>query len=130
MSDISGGSGNDAFDLTFVVLESVALLASLVLAGLARRRGSPRPGVLPFQIAIGLVAGVVVPMVWNMGWPASDGIEGAGRVIVGGAASGSNAVVCAVTCAFSPRLSWRAKLLNAIGQLAATAAYWVLFLRS
>lgn len=128
MSDISGGAGNNGFDLAFFALEIVALLASLVLAWIGGRRGPGKPGLVPIQIGIGLVASAIVPMVWNVGWPAANGLEGAGRVLLGGAASGLNAVVCAVACAFSPRLSRGGKLFNAITQLAAAAGYWGLFL--
>jgi len=88
MNDIGGGAGNDGFDLAFIVLELVALLASVVLAGVAARQASSRPGLVPAQIAIGLVAGIVVPTLWNVGWPSSSGLEGAGRFVIGGVASG------------------------------------------
>jgi hypothetical protein len=128
VSDVVGGKGNSGFDLAFLALELVALLASLVLAGIGGRRGPGKPGLVAFQIGVGLVASVVVPTVWNVGWPAVNRFEGAGRFLFGGAASGLNAVVCAAACAFSPRLSRGAKLLNAIGQLAAAGGYWGVFL--
>jgi hypothetical protein len=101
---MSLGPGNSGFDLAFFVLEFVALLASLVLAASAKARAR-RGTLLPVQIAIGLVAVVGLPMVWNIGWPPSGAFEVPGRVLFGGAACGLNAIVCVLACAFSPRLS-------------------------
>jgi len=129
MSDI-GGAGNGAFDLPFLVLEVLALLGSLVLAVAARRSAVPNPTLAGVQVIVGFVAGVGLPLLWNTVWPIHDGIEGAGRFILGGAASGLNALACAAGCGFSPKLSVPAKLVNGVLQLAATSTYWVAFLNT
>jgi hypothetical protein len=74
-------SGNAGFDVLFIVLEMAVTLLWLVAAvakGLRRRAWLPKAA---FGLAVlGLL---VLPAVWNLAYPASSGIEGAGRVLIG-----------------------------------------------
>jgi hypothetical protein len=78
---VASMSGNAGFDLPFVVLEMVVTLMWLVAAfasGLRRRAWLPKAA---FGLAVlGLL---LLPAVWNLVFPASDGIEGAGRILIG-----------------------------------------------
>jgi hypothetical protein len=78
---VASMSGNAGFDVLFIVLEMAVTLLWLVAAvakGLRRRAWLPKAA---FGLAVlGLL---VLPAVWNLAYPASSGIEGAGRVLIG-----------------------------------------------
>jgi hypothetical protein len=74
-------SGNAGFDFPFIVLEMVVTLLWLVAAfasDLRRRAWFPKAA---FGVAV--LGMLILPAVWNLGFPASSGIEGAGRILIG-----------------------------------------------
>ncbi len=124
MSDLGGGR-SAAYDGIVLVLLGVlvvawgfaALFPSLIPSGLLRARG---------PLAIASTLGVAIA--WNLGLPPSNGIEGAGRFLFGGAGSAILFVLSAVLWTRAAATEGTPTPWAALGvHAAAIVGYWTYF---
>jgi len=127
MSDIGGG--NSAFDGRFFDIERTGaiLVFAFLLALLAWRttgRELPRWPATVLVIAA-LVLGPGISVYWQAAYPSANGIEGAGRFIVGGAATLGNAMLAGLGAfaLLDRRARWVALTPGGL-----VVAFWLLFL--
>jgi hypothetical protein len=127
MSDIGGG--NSAFDARFLEIEGAgAIFVVLFLLALIAWRGLgyrlPRWPAALLMIAA-LVLGPGIAIYWQAAYPSANGIEGAGRLILGGAATLGNATFAGVGAfaLLGRRLRWLA-----LAPAGMAIVFWVLFL--
>ena len=104
MSDIGGG--NSAFDARFFAIELIGavLVVVFLLTLFAWRDLGPLPrwpGLVLLVAALALGPGM--PIYWQVAYPSANGIEGAGRLIFGGPATGAGSAVPTSP----PTTSWR-----------------------
>ncbi len=128
MSDIGGGNGG--FDATFFVLEGAgAILIFLFLVALTawrRSRGSDLPRWPSAMLVVAaVVLGPVIAVYWQTAYPSANGIEGAGRFVLGGAATLGNSSFAGLS-AFT-MLDRRVRWL-ALAPAGFVIAFWLLFL--
>jgi hypothetical protein len=96
-----GGSGNDGGDAAFFAIECVGLLLWL-FCFVMLARPPERVWVVALVLATGLC--VAVPVGWNLLFPASNGLEGAGRMLLGAPWSiGNGALGCVWAIVFARR---------------------------
>ena len=127
MSDIGGG--NSAFDGRFFDIErtGAVLVFAFLLALFAWRsagRELPRWPVAVLVVAA-LVLGPGISVYWQAAYPSANGIEGAGRFIIGGAATLGNAMLAGLGAfaLLDRRARWIAVMPGAL-----VVAFWLLFL--
>jgi len=127
MSDIAGG--NSDFDATFFQLEKVGalLLLAFLLALFVRRRLVPTLPGWPAAVLVvaALVLGPGVSMYWQSAYPSANGIEGAGRFLIGGALTLGNAMLggAGAFVLLEGRARW-----VALAPAAADVMFWLVFL--
>jgi len=127
MSDIGGG--NSAFDGRFFALEKVGASSVLLflLALIAWRitgRELPRWPATVLVIAA-FVLGPGISVYWQVAYPSANGIEGAGRFMIGGAVTLGNAVLAGMGAfaLLDRRSGWVAFMPAAL-----VTVFWLLFL--
>ena len=129
MSDIGGG--NSGFDARFFAIESAgAVLVLLCLLALFvwRSLGHQLPR---WSAALLVIAAVVlgpgIAIYWQAAYPSANGIEGAGRFVIGGAATLGNATLAGLGAfaLLDRRVRWLA-----LAPAGLTMAYWLFFLVS
>ena len=122
MSDI-GGAGNDAFDAMFSKLEygGVPLLIGVFLLALFAPL-KLRSWLSYVLLVLGVALGIGVPLYWNIEYPATNGLEGAGRLIFGAPFSVLDAVLASIAVVL---LRPRGQRLIAIGPAAGAVLVWL-----
>ncbi len=126
-----GGGQPSAFEPVFFGLQALgALLWVGALIALAVVRPSPR-WIFP-ALGLQFALCVLAPLVWLIGFPSQSGIDGAGRVLVGGPATLINGLLGAAFGLLAGRktsATWRPGV-PFVAALGAAVAIWVVFLFS
>jgi hypothetical protein len=122
-----GINANDAFDLFYFGLQGACLLVWLLaVGGLGGGRSATS-----IYASVAVVGGIVLPMVWNLGWPPLHGFEGAARILLGAPPSllaAALGVAAAARTARQRGAPWSRAALRFAPILAASVAFWLWFL--
>lgn len=102
------------------------MLFLIALLAWRRVRRRELPGWPPVALVVAAVAlGPGIAVYWQVAYPSANGIEGAGRFLLGGAATLGNATLAGVGALplLEPRVRW-----VALAPAGFVVAFWLLFL--